>query len=221
MKNLAEIIYTNDKGTPVVSSLDMSVQFERAHPDVIKSLKSLMKTGHLAKGDISFCGRINELENGLGKTRKYKYYELTERGFLIACPFIGGVKARDGQVRLVDEFMHMKDFISWTGHREGLSRGYDPLMQAFAAHCKANGWGDPEPLARAREGNLVNRAVLGLGATEYKHKHQCSEVRGHVSEKELQLMNECQSMAIKLLNKGLDFTTRRDILFALYVGDLK
>ncbi|HIC3082114.1 TPA: Rha family transcriptional regulator [Salmonella enterica] len=62
----------------------------------MQNIRSLIESDHLGPLDFKESSYVNK------QNKVQPCYELTERGFLIAMPFIGGEKARDGQVRLVD-----------------------------------------------------------------------------------------------------------------------
>jgi len=57
-------------------------------------------------------GTISRLEfkpsNYLKRGKEYRCVELAESGFLKAMPFIGGKKSKQGQIRLVDEFLSLR-----------------------------------------------------------------------------------------------------------------
>jgi phage regulator Rha-like protein len=52
--------------------------------------------------------------------REQDMYILDERQFLIAMPFIGGEKSLEGQIRLVDEFLRLKNILSEHGRNDEL-----------------------------------------------------------------------------------------------------
>lgn len=84
---------------PITSSLVVAEQFERDHKNVLASIKRLVDNGTI--GGLDFKPTFYTDKSN----RKQKMYELTERGFLIAMPFIGGSKAAQGQIKLVDAFL--------------------------------------------------------------------------------------------------------------------
>ncbi|MEQ1766125.1 MAG: hypothetical protein ABL859_01735, partial [Methylotenera sp.] len=54
------------------------------------------------------------------QNREQTAYELSERDFLVAMPFIGGEKSEDGQVSLVDEFLRLHKLQNQAGRKEAL-----------------------------------------------------------------------------------------------------
>jgi Rha family phage regulatory protein len=93
----------SDGGEVVTDSLIIAGEFERRHDNVLASLDSLIESGAISHLDF----KAAEYRDGQGKPRKM--YELTERGALIAMPFIGGRKSKHGQARLVNAFLSMRD----------------------------------------------------------------------------------------------------------------
>lgn len=87
-----------DGKKPTVTSLVIAEQFGRRHKTVIRSIESLIDSGHIGGHEFvptSYTDKSN---------RQSKCYHLTEDGFLIAMPFIGGQKSKDGQRALVKAF---------------------------------------------------------------------------------------------------------------------
>lgn len=99
MKHLIKIV----KGEPVVSTEVIAGEFGRRHDNVMQNIRSLIESDHLGPLDFKESSYVNK------QNKVQPCYELTERGFLIAMPFIGGEKARDGQVRLVDSFIEYRE----------------------------------------------------------------------------------------------------------------
>lgn len=98
MKNLIEIVNSE----PMTTSLVIAEQFGRAHKNVIADIKRLIDNDTISQLD------FKPRDYG-SRGKKYPMYELTERGFLIAMPFIGGDKAEEGQARLVDAFLSSRN----------------------------------------------------------------------------------------------------------------
>jgi len=103
LKKMENMMIEVKNGELIVSSLVVAKSCKRAHKSVLASLDKFE-----GRHGILPTFRINELVGG----RKDKVYYLTERQFLIAMPFIGGTKSEEGQVRLVDEFMRLRNKLS-------------------------------------------------------------------------------------------------------------
>lgn len=77
-------------------------EFGRRHHDVMREVDKLVGSGAINLRDFTQITYTDK------RNRIYRAYRLNERSFLIAMPFIGGVKAEQGQKRLVDEFLKMR-----------------------------------------------------------------------------------------------------------------
>ncbi|WKJ91357.1 Rha family transcriptional regulator [Methylomonas montana] len=92
------------------TSLVIAELFGRPHKSVLRSLDKL-------KDRLKFVPISYNDAYG----REQKMYQLDERSFLIAMPFIGGKKSVDGQVALVDEFIRLKTIINEPGRKSELT----------------------------------------------------------------------------------------------------
>jgi len=95
IKGLIEVV----NGEAVTNSLVLAEEFGRRHDHVLESIRKLHDSGSIGAPDFRATSYTDK------SNRQTKMFELTERGFLIAMPFIGGSKAQQGQVRLVDAFL--------------------------------------------------------------------------------------------------------------------
>jgi len=147
------------KGQPVTDSLAIAREFGRRHDNVLRTLDSLISDGTI--------GRLNFKETSYADewNRKQRMIELTERGALIAMPFIGGKKSRAGQVRLVDAFMAMRDALTtapadWQEARKKVSAGYSMMTEALQ-EIRAEDGKQTLPHHYANEAKLVNWVLFG------------------------------------------------------------
>lgn len=90
----------------MTTSVAMAESFNRRHDNVINSIEKLISEDVIGALDFKATSYKDK------SNRQSKMYLLTERGFLIAMPFIGGSKSKEGQVKLVDEFMRMRDALT-------------------------------------------------------------------------------------------------------------
>jgi Rha family phage regulatory protein len=97
------------------TSLIIAELFGRKHGKVLERLQSLIDDGSITQPDFG----LSEYSDASGKSNKL--FVLTERGFLISMPFIGGSKSRQGQVKLVDEFLRIKKILSEPGRKAELA----------------------------------------------------------------------------------------------------
>ena len=83
---------------PTVSSIVIAEQYGRRHDTVIRSIESLIESRHIGDHEFVVTSYTDK------SNRQNKSIELIEDAFLIAMPFIGGKKAKDGQRVLVKAF---------------------------------------------------------------------------------------------------------------------
>ncbi|MGZ9710437.1 Rha family transcriptional regulator [Glaciimonas sp. GNP009] len=147
------------QGKPVTDSLVIAREFGRRHDNVLQHLDDL-------KGD----GTVSHLESkeafySDAQGKKRRMIELTERGALIAMPFIGGRNSRIGQVRLVDAFLAMRDEMSnqtgdWSQSRKKVSTGYQMMSMALQETREDDGK-HTSAFHYANEAKLVNWVMFG------------------------------------------------------------
>jgi Rha family phage regulatory protein len=94
-----------ESGEAWITSLVIAEEFGRPHKNVLQSLDSLIADGTINGLEI----KPVEYVDAKGESRRA--YKLNKRAALIAMPFIGGKKSRDGQKRLVDAFLTMERHI--------------------------------------------------------------------------------------------------------------
>lgn len=99
------LVHLNN-GKPVTDSLTIAHEFGCQHKNVLQSLDALIADGTINR--IEF----KPVKFTDAKGQQCRMIELSERGALIAMPFIGGKNARVGQVRLVDAFLALRDLAS-------------------------------------------------------------------------------------------------------------
>jgi Rha family phage regulatory protein len=139
----SEMVRVREGGDIVTDSVVIAGEFGRRHDKVLESLRLLVADRTINRPE------FREIEYVDGRGRKQPGIELTERGALIAMPFIGGKKSRDGQVRLVDAFLAMRERLRATTKVEEL----DP----FAAQRKLTA----ELAVAECVGRLINASESG------------------------------------------------------------
>lgn len=92
-------------GDAWTTSLVISEQFGRPHKNVLREIDSLIEDGTLDRLSFEPISYTDEMNRG------QRAYKLNERAALIAMPFIGGKKSREGQKKLVDAFLAMRQII--------------------------------------------------------------------------------------------------------------
>jgi Rha family phage regulatory protein len=97
------LVRVRDDGDIVTDSKIIEREFGRRHDNVLQSIDSLIEDGTISRLEF----KVAEYRDAQGKPRKM--IELTEAGALIAMPFIGGKRSRDGQKTLVRAFLAMRE----------------------------------------------------------------------------------------------------------------
>lgn len=91
-------LVTVNNGIATTTSLVIAEQFDRKHSHVCRSIEKLKDKYGIVP--ISYIDSMN---------RPQIMYELNERQALIVMPFIGGQKSIEGQERLVDAFLALRN----------------------------------------------------------------------------------------------------------------
>ncbi|EBO0868512.1 hypothetical protein DQ487_10355 [Salmonella enterica] len=212
MKHLIKIV----KGEPVVSTDVIAAEFGREHFRVMGSIDSLIKSGHLGASDFRASSYISK------QKKEIPCYELTERGFLIAMPFIGGEKARDGQVRLVDSFIEFREKArkeaAIQAERELARVEYRPMTDAIKQSKESEGK-EAEHYHFSNEANLINRIVLGATAAKFRKDNgigKAEAIRDYLSAEQIRAITELQRADTVFINMGWGFEQRKNELTKLF-----
>ncbi|WP_120807005.1 hypothetical protein, partial [Yersinia sp. IP36721] len=149
-------------------------------------------------------------------------YELTERGFLIAMPFIGGEKARDGQVRLVDSFIAYREKAkreaAIQAERDLARVEYRPMTNAIKISKEAEGK-EAEHYHFSNEANLINRIVLGVTSAKFRKENEIGKaeaIRDYLTAEQIRAITELQRADTVFINMGWDFEKRKDELTTMF-----
>jgi Rha family phage regulatory protein len=101
MQQVTLIQEVND--VPMINTKNLADMFEREHSHVMRSLRGLIDEGFISLDDFVASDYVNTR----GQTQPC--YAMTEKAALIAMPFIGGKKSKEGQVKLVNEFIQYRE----------------------------------------------------------------------------------------------------------------
>ncbi len=212
MKHLIKAV----RGEPVVSTDVVAAEFGRDHFRVMGSIDSLIASGHLGGSDFRASSYISK------QRKEIACYELTERGFLIAMPFIGGERARDGQVKLVDSFISFRKKLSEKESsrvlRDNLSVEYRPMTDALKMHRESEGK-EIKPHHFSNEADLINRIALGMTAAKFRAHHDLDKqanLRDFLTTEQMRCVMELQRANTVFISMGWDFQRRKDELTAVF-----
>ncbi|MFC7516594.1 Rha family transcriptional regulator [Herbaspirillum sp. GCM10030257] len=189
------------QGQPITNSLIIADEFGRRHDNVLQSLDSLIADGTL-----------NHLEFKAVKYRDIKgearrAIELSERGALIAMPFIGGKKSRLGQVRLVDAFLAMRSVLnagssSWQAQRKQLAASYRIMSDALH-ETRADDGKSTQSHHYANEARLLNWVMFG--------KFEAVD-RDHLSLADLSTLEALEARNAIWIARGRSYNERKAAL---------
>ncbi len=185
-----------------VDSREIANEFGRRHDNVLQTLDSL-----LADGTLSLLECKERSYQKLG--RQYRCFELNEDGFLIAMPFIGGRKSREGQKRLVVEFSRVRRQLNRQAkERETLayqvarlsgkdSRGIlTDAIQLFADYARGQG------------SQHADRYFANITQAVYKSlliiEPQATEIRELLTAVQLKTLELAELTAAQALTEGME-----------------
>lgn len=212
MKKLIKLV----NGVPVVSTEVIATEFGRRHDNVMQNIRSLISSGHLGALDFKDSSYISK------QNKEIACYELTERGFLIAMPFIGGEKAKDGQVVLVDSFIEFREKAkreaAIKAEREVARLEYRPMTDAIKRLKESEGKA-PEHYHFSNEADMINRIVLGQPSARFRKENDIGKdeaIRDYLSAEQIRAITELQRADTVFITMGWSFDQRKEALKGLF-----
>ena len=185
-----------------IDSRNIAKEFGREHKNVLQTIDDLLADGTISRLESKPRDYINR-----GKT--YRCFELNEAGFLKAMPFIGGKKSKEGQKRLVDEFLNIrKNLDRQSKERETLAYQFARLsgktsrliltdaVQQFVDYAKAQGSQNAERYF-SNITNATYRAMLVI-------EPQATEVRELLTAIQLSTLSTIELTAVQALTQGIE-----------------
>jgi len=180
-------------GKPVTNSLIIAMEFGRRHENVLQSLTKLIAEGMIGHLDFKESFYLN------GQEKKQRLIELSERAALFSMPFIGGRKSRQGQARLVDAFLKMRDESiqqsTWLDTRREVSVSFCRMMDALK-EVRAEVGKDTQSHHYSNEVKMINQVVFGNSA---------KLDRARLTKGELNLLEKIESRNTYLIARGRNF----------------
>ncbi|WP_340619326.1 Rha family transcriptional regulator [Xenorhabdus siamensis] len=210
------LLVKKSNGQPVVTTDVIANEFGRDHKNVLQSVRGLIESSHLGELDFKPSSYISK------QNKELPCYELTERGFLIAMPFIGGEKARDGQVRLVDSFIKFREKATKESQiqleRERARVEYRPMTDAIKNSRKQDGK-ETEHFHYSNEADLINDIVLGMKSAKFKKTNDIGKseaIRDYLTEWQIKAITELQRANTVLISMGWDREQRKQALKGIF-----
>lgn len=189
------------RGEAVTDSLVIAREFGRKHGNVLQSLYDLQEDGTISRHDF----KPSHYFDKRGKVQRK--IELSERGALIAMPFIGGKRSRAGQRRLVDAFLkiraqHAAQSESWSDVRRSAASGYIEMCAALK-EVRADAGKTTEPRHYMNEARLVNGVLFG---------HFRRVNLDLLSQSEMSLKDQIERRNAFLIARGRTYIERKGML---------
>jgi Rha family phage regulatory protein len=188
-------------GTPATDSLVIADEFKRRHDNVLQSLDGLIADGTIGRLEFKESSYLN------AQNKAQRKIELTERGALVAMPFIGGRNSRIGQVRLVNAFLALRDKMAenmgdWPELRKKVSVGYQ-MMCSTLQEVRADQDKTTCPHHYINEAKLINWVLFGRfeGAK-----------RDNMAQTELALLDRIEAQNAIWIARGRTYDERKAAL---------
>ncbi len=187
--------------TPHLSSL-----FDRPHRNIMRDVERLIAGGAI---DALNPERIAYVDS---RSRVQEAYRLSERDALVLMPFIGGKKSMDGQARLVDEFLYVRQQLraaktmqadpAWIEAREAGKADRRYLTDTVQALClRAHERGDsttPLNLWATAATRVVTSALFETNTESIK------AIRGRLTARQLRRLGLAEEVYARALDSLLD-----------------
>lgn len=203
-------------GQPVVTTDVIADEFGRQHKNVLQDVRSLIDSSHLGELDFKPSSYISK------QRKELPCYELTERGFLIVMPFIGGEKAKDGQVRLVDSFIRFREKAEKEAEirqqRDVARVEYRPMSDALKLSREQEGK-ETEYFHYSTEADMINGIVLGKKSAKFKKENDIGKdeaIRDYLTRWQIKAITELQRANTVFISMGWDYHQRKDSLQGIY-----
>jgi Rha family phage regulatory protein len=197
-----DLIIHGNNDQPCVDSRKVAEEFGREHKNVLQTLDELLADGTISRLE---CKPSKYRKRG----KEYRRYELNEAGFLKAMPFIGGRKSRQGQKRLIDEFLRLRRLLErQSKERETLayqvarlsgkdSRGIlTDTIQQFIEYARAQGSQSAEKYFSIIT-TAAHKAVVQI-------EPQATQVREVMTAIQLKTLELVELTAAQALKEGMD-----------------
>lgn len=185
-----------------IDSRTIAQEFDREHKNVLATLDDLIQDGTISR--LEFKPRTYRKRG-----RDYRCIELNEAGFLKAMPFIGGRKSREGQRRLVDQFLQIrKQLDRHAKERETLAYQVARLSGKDSRGILSDAIQKFVEYARGQGSQHADRYYLNITNAVYKAlviiEPQATEVRELLTAVQLKTLELAELIATQALNEGME-----------------
>ena len=208
---LVKLVIHGNNNQICIDSRDIAIEFGRDHRGVLRSLYILIDNGTISQCD---CAPRKFKNRG----KEYPCFELNERAFLTAMPFIGGEKAHEGQKRLVDAFIEQRENLAkQSKEREKLSwqvarlsgkdsRGvFTDEINRFVDYAKENGSKNAKNYFTLLT-NLVHKTLVTV-------EPKATQIREFLTDIQLSQLSTIELTAAHILSAGMEAKTEYHVLY--------
>jgi Rha family phage regulatory protein len=185
---------------PMVSSLVIAELFGRRHDSVLRSIRQVVIE------QLGVHVFAETYKDNQGKERPL--YWLEERAALIVMPFLGGKKAMDGQMKLVDAYLayhraaEQKKDPDWKVIRDETKVGFKWMADTLKERREASGKAT-KSFHYSNEARLVNSVLSG----RFEGLN-----RDALSASDLKLVGDLQRYNATLIAQDIPYQKRKEIL---------
>lgn len=194
-------IVKNIKGNAMTTSRDVAHVFGKEHKNVLQAIENLDCSDDFNELNFQPVKYIDE------KGEKRPMYQMTRDGFSFLVMGFRGKKAAEFKEKFIQKFNAMEKWIS-TRHQ----LQHDQHRLNDAVQYRENLSGKKDKYAYARENNLVYLVALGKKRKEWlqaKGLPADDEIRQHLSEKQLELIDMLTSENATMIKLGMDYESRK------------
>ena len=193
-------------GALFVETTHLASIFGRPHRNIMRDVERLIAGGGI---DALNPERISYLDS-MGRAQEA--YRLSERDALVLMPFIGGKKSMEGQARLVDEFLYVRQQLraskamqadpAWIEAREAGKADRRDLTDAVQALCqRAHERGDsttPLGLWETAATRVVSTALFETNG------ERIQAIRTRLSARQLRRLGMAEEVFARALDSLID-----------------
>lgn len=185
-----------------VDSRVIAKEFEREHKSVLRTLDDLIEDGTISRHE--FVPR-----NYQKRGKEYRCFELNKAGCLKAMPFIGGRKSREGQKRLVDEFLRLENQLNRQAkERETLAYQVARLSGKDSRGILTDAIQQFVDYARGQGSQNADRYFSNITIAVYKAlviiEPQATEIRELLTALQLKTLELAELTAAQALTEGME-----------------
>ncbi|OAI01804.1 hypothetical protein A1353_00880 [Methylomonas methanica] len=201
-KSSINLIIHGSSNQLCVDSRDIAKEFGRQHKNVLQTLDDLLTDGTISRLE-------SKPRNYQKLGRQYRCFELNEAGFLKAMPFIGGRKSREGQKRLVDEFLRVRRQLDRQAkERETLAYQVARLSGKDSRGILTDAIQQFVEYARERGSQNADRYFSIITNAVYKAlvviEPQATEIRELLTAVQLKILELAELTAAQALTEGME-----------------